>query len=82
MSLWLYSTPEVSAVDWIPIDEAARLLQCSPNTLRRNETADGRYSAVLGGLIRVWRVRQGLHWHRRYSRSEIRQLIRQATARF
>lgn len=69
-------------MDWISIEEAARLLQCSPNTLRRNETADGRYCAVLGGVIRVWQIRQGLHWRRRYSRTEILQLIRRATTRF
>lgn len=67
-------------MDWISIEEAAQLLQCSPSTLRRNETAGGRYCAIMDTYIRVWRINQGLHWHRRYSRTEIRQLIRRMTA--
>ncbi|HLO03692.1 MAG TPA: hypothetical protein VK191_11330 [Symbiobacteriaceae bacterium] len=68
-------------MDWISIDEVAGLLQCSPNTLRRNETPDGRYCAIMGSYIRVWRIRQGVNWQRRYSRTEVLQLRRRMTAR-
>jgi hypothetical protein len=62
-------------LDWINIDEAARLLQVSDQTLRNAETADGRWCLIWGQQLRVWRVHQGRNWLRRYNRAEIRRLL-------
>jgi hypothetical protein len=62
-------------VDWINIDEAARLLQVSDQTLRNAETTDGKWCIIWGQRLRVWVVHQGRNWQRRYSRAEIKRLL-------
>lgn len=61
--------------DPIGIDEAARLLGCSPNTLRRHETKDGKFCEVYGHRIRVYRTSLSRHGQRRYDRNEIERLM-------
>lgn len=64
-------------VDLIPIDKAAKLLKVHPNTLRRHETADGRWCEIYGGRIRVFRLSNepGPAAQRRYDQNEILRLL-------
>lgn len=60
---------------WINLDEAAALLKVHPNTLRRHESADGRWCTLKGHQFRVYR--EGIHAqpHRRYSEPELKRVL-------
>ena len=62
-------------VDLIFINEAARLLKVHPETLRRHETADGRYCEIYGTRIRVYRLSNVPGGQRRYDRNEVVRLL-------
>lgn len=58
-------------MDLITIQDAARILQVHPNTLRRNESSDGKWCHVYGIRLRVYKVSSEPNSHRRYDREEI-----------
>lgn len=59
----------------ITIGEAARLLSVDPQTLRRRETADGKFVDLLGHRIHVYRMGGLLGGQRRFDEAEIHRVL-------
>lgn len=66
----------------VSIATAARLLGLDPASLKRRETADGKWADVYGHRIRVYRIDLTPNAQRRYDEDEIhRVLVRMQRAR-
>lgn len=65
-------------IDLITTAVAARMIGCAPETLRKCETADGRWCTILGYSykFRVYNYGGGLNPTRRYDRNEILRVLR------
>lgn len=59
----------------VSIQAAAQQLQVHPNTLRRNETTDGKWCEVYGTRIRVYKVSNAPKAQRRYDEEEIARVL-------
>jgi hypothetical protein len=59
-------------VRWLSIEQAAKILYVSPQTIRQNETRDGMWSIVFGYKLRIYR--EGIRRARRLSETEVRRV--------
>lgn len=59
----------------VSIGAAAKLLGMDPASLKRRETADGRWAEVYGHRIRVYRIDLAPNAQRRYDEDEIRGML-------
>jgi DNA-binding transcriptional MerR regulator len=63
-------------MDLVSIQVAAKLLQVHPNTLRRNESRDGKWCCIYGARLRVYKVSNEPGSQRRYDKDEIQRVLR------
>lgn len=66
---------EVLVMELVSIQNAAKLLQVHPNTLRRNESPDGKWCLIYGARLRIYKVSNEPGAQRRYDRDEIERLL-------
>jgi hypothetical protein len=59
----------------ITIATAAKLLGLVPDSLRRRESADGKWTEVYGHRIRVYRIDLTPHAQRRFDEDEIHRVL-------
>lgn len=62
---------------WLTTKQVCKLLRVDERTLRKYESADGKWCTLFGFRFRVYRYGDDSHSQRRYSEDEIMRIVEQ-----